>query len=431
MKVTFYTLGCKVNQYETQSIREAFEADGFEVVGNSEAADVMLVNSCTVTTVSDQKTRNHIRRFKRNNPNAVVVLTGCYVTAFPQKANQLPEVDVVVGANSKNQILQLTKQCLANRQKISLIKESPLHEQIEPMSIHSFEGKTRAFVKIEDGCNQFCSYCIIPYARGRVRSKHPDQITAELQDLAAAGYKEVVLVGINLSSYGTDMGYRLIDAIHAACAVCGIQRVRLGSIEPELLTPEDIRQMAKQPKFCPQFHLALQSGCDKILSAMRRRYTTAEYKAICDQIYASFENPSITTDIIVGFPGETEQDFEETLTYAKKIGFARIHAFPFSRREGTTAYKMPNQIDKAKKEQRNRQLIAISDQCKKSFLQKQVGTTASVLVETPGKDGIMRGYTKNYTEVLLPNCTAKTNDIVTVRLTDIAPNQEGCVGEII
>lgn len=426
MRVSFYTLGCKVNQYETQAIAAQFQKAGFELAGPEEKADVFVVNSCTVTATGDKKTRNRLARFRRENPDAVVVLTGCFPQAFPEKAKALPGIDVVTGAGNKNRIVELTLRAISEKSRIVEIVEHTPGEGFEEMQVQDFGEHTRAFVKIQDGCDHYCSYCIIPTARGRVRSKPLEAIRRELSVLAQNGYREVVLVGINLPCYGKDLGLRLIDAAECACSVEGIERVRLGSLEPELLTDEDMMRLAAQPKFCPQFHLSLQSGCDAILRQMNRHYTTEEYLEIVRFIRNHFENPSITTDIIVGFPGESEEHFLQSLAFVREVGFARVHCFPYSRREGTRAAALPDQLPARVKEERNRRLAAEAERCKAAFLKEQVGRTEEVLLERQREDGSFEGYTKNYTPVRIKGEGLSPGQIVLCRLD--CCSEEHCLG---
>lgn len=403
MRVAFTTLGCKVNQYETEMLAEKFARDGYEIVEPHDFADLYVVNSCTVTASGDKKTRQMLRRLKKQNPSALAALTGCYPQAFPEEAAAIPEADIVTGSRNRAGLLAAVKKAFETGQRVVDIVPHERGEQFEQMSVNGLRGRTRAFVKIEDGCERYCSYCIIPKARGPIRSKPLTDLCSELTELAANGYREVVLVGINLSSYGKDLGLRLIDAVELACGVDGIERVRLGSLEPELLTLEDISRMAAQPKFCPQFHLALQSGCDKTLKAMNRHYDTAEYARIAGDIRKAFENPSLTTDIMVGFAGETEADFEESVVFAQKMGFAKVHVFAYSRREGTVAARRPDQVSPSVKEERSRRMIEATNRTRQAFLLSQLGKTEEVLVETTKTPLGYEGFTKNYTPVYI-NC---------------------------
>ena len=402
MLVAFHTLGCKVNQYETQAMRKQLEQAGYrtaEFVPEETTADVLVVNSCTVTGESDRKLRQFLRRCRRSLPNAVIVLCGCMSQAYPDVAAAIPEVDIVLGNSVRSDLLPKLEEYLVEKQHICCV---PAHSSVyEPMEIDDFQGRTRAFVKIQDGCNRFCSYCIIPYARGRVRSRQPEDITAELTRLAARGYKEVVLVGINLTAYGQDLGLSIADAVDAACAVDGLERVRLGSLEPDFITDEVIARMKAQPKLCPQFHLALQSGCDATLKRMNRHYTTAEYADLCDRLRHHFPDCALTTDVMVGFPGETQEEFEDSCRFVESISFARVHIFAYSRRPGTKADRLPNQVDNAEKSRRSKQMQSVCNHSAEEYAARYVGETVSVLLETPYPDGVIDGHTDTYLTVMV------------------------------
>ncbi|MDD3193140.1 MAG: tRNA (N(6)-L-threonylcarbamoyladenosine(37)-C(2))-methylthiotransferase MtaB [Oscillospiraceae bacterium] len=429
MKAIFVTLGCKVNQYETQILQERFAKAGIESAGEGEMAALCVVNSCTVTASGDKKTRQMLRRLKRQNPGAVMVLTGCYPQAFPQEAAALEEADIITGSTNRSGLLELVQAFLQNHQRIVQIIPHQKGEAFEKMSASRFLERTRAFVKIQDGCDRYCAYCIIPYARGPVRSKPILDVVAELKTLAIQGYQEVVLVGINLPCYGKDLGLRLIDAVEAACGVEGIRRIRLGSLEPELLTAEDLRRLADQPKFCPQFHLSLQSGCDRTLKEMNRHYDSAEYRRIVEDIRRAFENPSITTDIMVGFPGETEEDFCRSAAFAREIGLAKAHVFAYSVRQGTRAADRQDQVPQQVKEARSARLIQVTDQTRRAFLQTQVGREEEVLFETTETPYGVEGYTPNYT----PVCVSCEEDLrgQLRRVKIIAALNDRCLGELI
>ena len=429
MKAVFVTLGCKVNQYETQVLEEKFAKAGIALAKEGEKADFCIVNSCTVTASGDKKTRQMLRRLKRQYPDAVMVLTGCYPQAFPQEASELEEADIVTGSTNRSGLLDLVQAYLQTPQRMVQIIPHQKGEAFEKMTATHFSERTRAFVKIQDGCDRYCAYCIIPYARGPVRSKPLSDITAELGQLAAQGYQEVVLVGINLPCYGKDLGLRLIDAVEAACQVEGTRRSRLGSLEPELLTAEDLKRLAAQPKFCPQFHLSLQSGCDRTLKAMNRHYDSAEYRRIVQDIRKAFENPSITTDIMVGFPGETEEDFRQSADFAKEIGLAKAHVFAYSVRPGTRAASMPDQVSQREKEQRSSRLIEVTNATRQAFLQAQVGREEEVLFETTQTPYGIEGYTPNYTPVCVEAHEDIRGQIRRVRIT--AALNDLCLGELV
>lgn len=429
MNVTFFTLGCKVNQYETQVLEESFARAGIESAKETQQADICVINSCTVTSSGDRKTRQMLRRLKRENPGAVMVLTGCYPQAFPEEAAAFSEADIITGSTNRSGLVGLVQTYLQTGERIVQIIPHEKKESFEKMSLSNFSGRTRAFVKIQDGCDRYCSYCIIPYARGPVRSKPINDMVAELTSLAQQGFQEIVLVGINLPCYGKDLDLRLIDAVEAACAVPGIRRIRLGSLEPELLSDEDLGRLAKLGKFCPQFHLSLQSGCDRTLKAMNRHYDTAEYSRIVARIRAIFENPSITTDLVTGFPGETQEDFAQTEKYVRDLGLAKAHVFPFSAREGTRAAKMPDQLSKSEKESRCQTLIAVTDETRKAFLRSQVGRIEEVLFETTETPYGLEGYTSNYTPVCVESEKDLRGKIYSVRIT--AALNDSCLGELI
>ena len=402
MLVAFHTLGCKVNQYETQAMRRQLENAGYdttEFVPDQTIADVLVINSCTVTGESDRKLRQFLRRCRRLLPDAVIVLCGCMSQAYPDAAFALPEVDIVLGNAVRADLLSKLEEYLVEKQRICCV---PTHTSAyEPLDIDDFQGRTRAFVKIQDGCNRFCSYCIIPYARGRVRSRQPEDITAELTRLAAKGFKEVVLVGINLTAYGQDLGLTIADAVDAACAVDGLERIRLGSLEPDFITDEVIARLKAQPKLCPQFHLALQSGCNATLKRMNRHYTAEEYADLCERLRRHFPNCAFTTDVMVGFPGETEEEFEESCRFVDSIHFSRVHIFAYSRRPGTRADRFPNQVDNKEKARRSKIMQTLCDKRAAEYSAQYVGKTVSVLLETPCPDGVIDGHTDTYLTVMV------------------------------
>lgn len=428
MKVKMITLGCKVNQYESEAMLSSLLKNGFTAAADDEQADVVVLNSCTVTAESDRKVRQIFRRAKKDNPDAVMVLSGCMAQAFPEDAQRLEEADIILGTSNRARLLPDLLTFLSTRQRIVDIEPHTNGETFERLQVENFSGRTRAFVKIEDGCNRFCSYCIIPYARGRVRSKPLEDLKAELHALADNGFREVVLTGINLSAYGQEFGLHLCDAIEAACAVPGIARVRLGSLEPEQLSEPVIRRMAKQKKLCPQFHLSLQSGCDATLRRMNRHYTADEYRTIVRNLRAAFDNAAITTDIMVGFAGETEEEFAASLAFAKEIAFAKVHVFAYSRRPGTRAYDMGDQVTNAVKESRSHAMIRATTETQRTFFDTQVGRTEQVLFERAVQPGVYEGYSMNYTPVLAASGTSLAGQIRTVRIESNAGTH--CIGRI-
>ncbi|MBQ3136508.1 MAG: tRNA (N(6)-L-threonylcarbamoyladenosine(37)-C(2))-methylthiotransferase MtaB [Clostridia bacterium] len=429
MKVKFYTLGCKVNQYESQAISEALSKRGYETVTDGNA-DIFIVNSCTVTAAADQKTRQAVRRFKRNNPGSIVVLTGCMPQAYPEKSKELLEADIILGNRNNEEIANAIEQFMKYGSRVFEIKEHKKGDSFSGTTISRFEERTRAYIKIQDGCNRFCSYCIIPYSRGRVRSKPLSELKEEIKALAEGGYKEVVLVGINLSSYGSDIGLTFPDAVKAANDTEGIERVRLGSLEPDHLTDGVIENLAKCEKLCPQFHISLQSGCDKTLRTMNRHYTADEYRQICRKLRESFEDCTLTTDVMVGFAGESEADFRESLDFVKEIGFEKVHVFPYSVRKGTKAEGFGGQIDKRTKEERSRIMMQTAEEIRLDFFKKQIGRKYSVLFETVDKDGYLCGHTANYIPVKAKISGEMCHKTVDVIIKEISAEDDFCIGEI-
>ncbi len=429
MKVAFYTLGCKVNQYESQSLSELLNKFGFETVDKDENADVYIINSCTVTAESDRKTRQAVRRFKRNNPNSVVVLTGCMPQAYPEDAKALLQADIVIGNKNNSDLPEILEEFFRDKKRRVLTSKHETGDPFSSCSISSFEERTRAYVKIQDGCNRFCSYCIIPVSRGRVRSKPLDELKEELLKLASSGYKEVVLVGINLSSYGRDIGKKFSDAVKLACSIDGIERVRLGSLEPDHLTDEIVEELSKCKKLCPQFHISLQSGCNNTLKRMNRHYTAEEYKELCSSLRKHFNDCTLTTDVMVGFCGESDEDFIESLNFVKEIGFEKVHVFPYSVRTGTKAEKMDGHLPKAVKEERSAIMISECEKNRCAFLASQVGRTVNVLFESKEKDGMILGHTANYTPVKVHGEHSLFGTFRDVKITDA--KGDCCIGEII
>lgn len=428
MRVAFFTLGCKVNQYETEVLTENFFNAGFTVVSPDDIADIYVLNSCTVTGTSDKKNRQTLHRFKKTNPSSIVVLTGCMPQAYPDIADKFPEADIITGSNNRANIVPSVLKFLQDGERIVDITPYEKEQKFERMKAENFSEKTRAFLKIQDGCDRYCSYCIIPTARGPIRFKSLDDIRDEVKVLAQNGYKEIVLVGINLSLYGKGTDLRLIDAIKAVCEIDGTKRVRLGSLEPELLLKEDIDEMAKLDKFCPQFHLSLQSGCDETLKRMNRHYTTSEYMHIVDMIREAFPNPAITTDIMVGFAGETDEEFSKSLQFAKDVGFAKVHTFAYSIRKNTRAERMENQVSRAVKSQRSRIMIRETEVTRQEFLKSQIGLISDVLFETM-ENGKNTGYTKNYCPVLVDVSQNLAGQIKKVKI--IGTDGDFCIGELI
>lgn len=428
MKVAFYTLGCKVNQYESQAMGEALAAEGYEITDKTDSADVFVINSCTVTAAADQKTRQAVRRFKRNNPQSIVVLTGCMPQAYPNTAQELPEADIILGNRNNGSLIPALDTYIKHGERIVKIGEHEKGETFSSISIAGFNERTRAYVKIQDGCNRFCSYCIIPTSRGRSRSKPLNEIKKEVELLAQNGYCEIVLVGINLSAYGRDIGTDFPTAVETACNVQGIKRVRLGSLEPDHLTDEVIDRLSKLKKLCPQFHISLQSGCDKTLKAMNRHYTAEEYSLLCSKLRSRFPDCALTTDVMVGFAGETQEDFLESLDFVKKIGFEKVHVFPYSVRKGTKAEKFPMQVPKAIKEERCHIMLSEAQKIRQKFFSSLIGKRFTVLFESKTDGKVYFGHTANYTPVKVSsNCDlcGKMADVIIIGAED-----EMCIGEL-
>ncbi len=395
--VAFITLGCKVNQYETNAMTQQFIEKGYKIVEHTEKADIYIVNTCTVTNMSDRKSRQMLRRVKELNTDAIVIACGCYAQVAKEELEKIEEIDLVLGNNEKKDIVQYVEKYL--KSKIPEIQAEDVMEQREFVEFGdvTFTEKTRAVIKIQDGCDRFCSYCIIPYARGRVRSRRPEHIISEITKIAEEGIKEVVITGIHIASYGKDFkeDYTLINLLEEINQIKGIERIRLGSIEPLLITEEFVNRLKKLEKICHQFHLSLQSGCDETLKRMNRRYTTEQFQEITKLLRKNFKDSILTTDIIVGFPGETDEEFNKTYSFLEQIKFYKMHVFKYSPRKGTKAAIMPNQIEGNKKEERSRKLISLSNKNQKEYNKSYVGKELEILFEEE-KNGFYQGHTKNY-----------------------------------
>ena len=402
-KAALHNLGCKVNAYETEAMQEMLEQNGYEIVPFAEGADVYVINTCTVTNMADRKSRQMLHRARKMNPNAVVVAAGCYVQAQGAKADD--SIDIIIGNNKKKDLIAILDEHFAKIEEkepqVELIDIAHTHEY-EEMRVSRQAEHTRANVKVQDGCNQFCSYCIIPYARGRVRSRKMEDVLAEVHTLASNGYQEIVLTGIHLSSYGIDTGENLLELIRAVHQVEGILRIRLGSLEPRIITREFAEGIAALPKMCPHFHLSLQSGCNTTLKRMNRRYTAEEYYEKCELLREVFDHPALTTDVIVGFPGETEEEFRESKAFLEKVNFYETHIFKYSRRQGTKATEMKEQVPEPVKTERSNQLIALGKVNKKAFEDRLVGQTVEVLMEEEiqrDSETWQIGHTREYVKV--------------------------------
>ncbi len=407
-RAALHNLGCKVNSYETEAMQQLLEAAGYEIVDFEDQADVYIINTCSVTNMADKKSRQMLHRAKAKNPEAVVVAAGCYVQAAGEKLLEDAAIDLVIGNNKKAELIPLLEECLAGREVAdSIIDISATHEY-ETLHIAKQADHTRAFIKVQDGCNQFCSYCIIPYTRGRVRSRRPEDVVEEVNALVANGYQEIVLTGIHLSSYGVDFKGEDIDFLYLIKLlheIGGVKRLRFGSLEPRVITEEFAKELAGLEKICPHFHLSLQSGCDETLKRMNRHYSAEEYYAGCEILRKYFKNPAITTDVIVGFAGETEEEFATTKAFLEKVNFYEMHVFKYSRRAGTRADKMLNQVPEQIKTKRSAELLELEAKMSKAYRASFLGQETEVLLEEPVEiDGekYMIGHTKEYVKVVVP-----------------------------
>ena len=417
MKAALHNLGCKVNAYETEAMQQILEEAGYEIVPFSEYADVYVINTCSVTNMADRKSRQMLHRAKKQNPDAIVVGAGCYVQTKEAQALVDESIDIVIGNNKKHELVPLLREYEASHRKMACVADINHEKQAyEELSLSRTAEHTRAFIKVQDGCNQFCTYCIIPFARGRVRSRELPDVLQEIRTLAKSGYREVVLTGIHLSSYGVDNGESLLHLIEAVHELEGIERIRLGSLEPRIVTDAFAKRLSELPKICPHFHLSLQSGCDTVLSRMNRRYDTAEYEAGCALLRRYFEHPAITTDVIVGFPGETDEEFETTERYLERIHFYEMHIFQYSRREGTKAAAMPDQVPEAVKMERSEKLLALGHRMSEEFRRYYLGRQVTALLEEEflydGKR-YYTGYTKEYVKVAVETEKDLSNTFVT------------------
>ncbi len=433
-RVAFHTLGCKVNQYETEAIVEQFVECGYQVVDFEEKADIYVINTCTVTNIADKKSRKMLSRAKKKNEDSVVVAVGCYVQIAHEQLEEMPYIDVLIGNTHKNQVVEIVEKFMDTRQRERTIEN--VHKDIayEEIHIHSQHSKTRSTIKIQDGCNQYCTYCIIPYTRGVIRSRQPESVIDEVKQLSGKGYKEIILTGIHLGSYGKDLdGVELIDLIEELNDIEGIDRIRLGSLEPNLITEELLERLVKCSKVCDHFHLSMQSGSDSVLNRMKRRYDTDTYYAKVGMLRSYYDNPAITTDIIVGFPMETEQEEEETLAFVEKVAFSEIHVFKYSIREGTAAASMNPQVDGKVKNARSKRLTELGDNLKVQYLNNHIGMEMDVIVEEEQKIGgvnYMSGYTCNYIKVYVP-AVLQVNQGSRVRVRMERLLEEGMLGDIV
>ena len=417
-KVAFYTLGCKVNQYETNAMIQQFQEHGYELVEFEEKADIYIINTCTVTNMSDKKSREMLRRAKKQNPVSTLVAVGCYAQVGKEKLEQIPEIDLILGTNEKNNIVAYVEKYRKEKKREEVVTDVMQMREFQDFGTITYTDKNRAAIKVQDGCDRFCSYCIIPYARGRVRSRKIESVVKEAEEVSKKGVKEIVITGIHIASYGKDLpeNISLIHLLEALNAVPTIQRIRLGSLEPKLMTKEFIERLVKLEKICDHFHLSLQSGCNATLARMNRRYTTEEFYEVVTMLRQAYPNVSLTTDIIVGFPGETEEEFEETYQFLQKVQFYKMHVFKYSPRSGTKAAQMKEQIDGNKKEIRSNRLLELSDKNQQEQNKKEFGKVVEVLWEEY-KDGYYIGHTTNYEEVKINTQEQLENTITKVTIT--------------
>lgn len=426
--VASFALGCKVNQAESEAVAEAFADKGYEIKNIDEAADIYVINTCAVTNFGDKKSRQLLRKVKRLNPNSIVVASGCYAQVESDVVSAIDEVDIVVGTKGRHNIVDAVEKYIEDRQKVCLVGDIMHERDFEPISVRKLAGRTRAYIKVQDGCSQYCSYCIIPYARGPIRSRDEEDILKEVKNLAINGFKEVVLTGIHVASYGKDNHKTdLLSLIKRVNEIDGIERIRLSSVEPNIVTEEFAHDLSQMPKVCNHFHLSLQSGCDKILKAMNRRYTTEKYMDSVNILRKYMPDCGITTDIIVGFPGETEEDFVQSCDFAKKVNFSKIHVFPYSPKKGTPAAVMKNQIPAEIKNKRANKLIKISDDMEDEFIKKHIGKVIDVLFEK-SENGYFEGHTSNYIHVKAESKNNIRNMILPVKI--LSCNDKIAIGEI-
>ena len=427
-KAALHNLGCKVNAYETEAMQHLLEEAGYEIVPFTQKADVYVINTCSVTNMADRKSRQMLHKAKKNNPDSIVVAAGCYVQTSEKEVLNDLSVDIVIGNDRKHDLVRLLEEYSLDSVNDTVDDINDGKHDFEELFIDQTKEHTRAFIKVQDGCNQFCSYCIIPYARGRVRSRRFENVIAEVERLAANGFKEVVLTGIHLSSYGVDFeeATGLLELIQAVNAVKGIERIRLGSLEPKIVTEHFASELSKLDKICPHFHLSLQSGCDATLKRMNRKYTTKEYEIGCELLRKYFVHPAITTDVIVGFPGETEEEFEQTKAYLEHIHFYEMHIFKYSKRKGTRAAVMPDQIDEQVKAARSEKLIALGHDMSKEFRKFYIGKNEEALFEEKaviGDKEYFVGYTKEYVKVAKKTDENLENQIVSGRISGMLTDE--------
>lgn len=431
-KVFFITFGCKVNQYETESLKTSFQKNGYEISDTVDNADIIIINSCTVTEYGDSGVLSTLRKIRKKYPDIVIALTGCYPQVNKDSTEKLSEADIITGTKNRHELPSLVAEYLEKHSKKINISDYSRNDTFENLDFPVFEKNTRTFMKIQDGCNQFCTYCIIPYARGRCRSRNLESIRTEAENSARMGKKEIVLTGINLAFYGMEFGINLADAVEVCASVDGIERIRLGSLEPEKMSDDLLRRISAVKKVCPQFHLSLQSGCDKTLKAMNRHYNTEEYLNLTEKIRSFFPECSFTTDIMVGFPNETDEDFKESAEFVKKVGFSKVHVFRYSRRKGTPADKMSGQIPENIKSKRASEMSDAVKLSEEKYLQSLIGKTVQVLFERENCTEFHRGYAEDYTLVKIPRENSEKslrNQLFYVTIEE--SRSDFCIGRIV
>lgn len=429
--VAFHTLGCKVNQYETEAMEEMFEKSGYAIVGEDDYSDIYVINTCTVTNLSDRKSRQFIRKSRKINPEAIIAVVGCYSQVSPEEVEKIQGVDVIIGTSERFKVVDLCEEAASTKKRINVVRSVRTYKEFEKINIEQIKSRTRAFVKIQDGCNQFCSYCIIPYARGPIRSREYEDIYEEVLKLSHAGFKEIVLTGIHVASYGKDIGKETLgEVVDKITRIEGIERIRLSSVEPTLIDHNFMETLTRSSKVCDHFHLSLQSGSDAVLKRMNRKYTTGDYRKRVELIRDYMPNAGITTDIIVGFPGETEEEFMETMEFVREIGFSRIHVFKYSPRKGTPASTMENQVHGQVKNRRSEKLIKLGDDLTQKFNRIFTDREMDVLYEEQTKKdkSLYEGYTTNYIRVRTPFQNDVIGEIINTRIHEVSKSHmEGSV----
>lgn len=427
--IAFITLGCKVNMYDTEAMMELFAEKGYKIVDFDDFADIYIINTCTVTNFGDKKSRQMIRRARRKNPGAIVAAAGCYAQVAPDKVSAIEGINIVIGTKDRSRIVEIIEN-YKGPEVLNAVTDIRGEKEFEPLKINKLANRTRAFIKIQEGCNRYCTYCIIPYARGPVRSRKPEEVISEVKTLAQNGFKEVVLTGIHVASYGTDLGnITLCDIIEKVHEAEGIERIRFSSVEPTIITDEFIERISKLPKVCDHYHLSLQSGCDRTLKAMNRRYTAEEYHTACEKLREAFPDVAITTDIIVGFPAESDEDFKESFAFAENVKLSKIHVFPYSPKEGTPAARMKEQVPPDVKNRRSEEMLKLSNTLNRQFMSEFIGKEKEVLFERKEK-GYYEGHTTNYIKVLVKSGEDLTNRLIRVKLKEII-TEETMMGELV